>query len=79
MRLLRKPLLLASAMAALCVVHSAAYGQLRELGTGAPGPLQAPHLTAELVSDFDTMAPGKMSRALFARGTQLTATLLAGP
>jgi thiol:disulfide interchange protein len=62
MRLMRKSLFLASAMAALWALHSAAYGQLRELGTGAPGPLKAPHVTAELISDSGTIAPGMTSR-----------------
>jgi len=62
MRLLRKSLFLASAMAALWALHSAAHGQLRELGTGAPGPLKAPHVTAELISDSGTIVPGTTSR-----------------
>jgi thiol:disulfide interchange protein DsbD len=31
--------------------------QVRELGTGAPGPVKAPHLTAELIADPTTIAP----------------------
>lgn len=62
MRFLRNSLPLALAMSALFAVFSAAYGQLRELGTGAPGPLKAPHVTAELISDSGTIAPGTASR-----------------
>jgi DsbC/DsbD-like thiol-disulfide interchange protein len=62
MRRMRKSLLLASAMAAFYALHSAAHGQLRELGIGAPGPLKAPHVTAELISDSGTIAPGTTSR-----------------
>jgi thiol:disulfide interchange protein len=62
MRLLRKISLFAFAMSAFFAVHSAAYGQLRELGTGAPGPLKAPHVTAELISDSGTITPGTNSR-----------------
>jgi len=62
MRRMRKSLLLASAMAAFYALHSAAHGQLRELGIGAPGPLKAPHVTAELISDSGTIAPGTASR-----------------
>jgi hypothetical protein len=51
MRLLRKSLLLASAMAALRTLHFVVYGVLRELGTGAPGPLKASHFRAQLISD----------------------------
>jgi hypothetical protein len=38
--------------------------QLREVGTGAPGPVKAPHLTAELISDSWTINPGLDSRCL---------------
>jgi thiol:disulfide interchange protein DsbD len=62
MRRMRKSLLLASALAAFCALHSAAHSQLRELGTGAPGPLKAPHVTAKLISDSGTIAPGTASR-----------------
>ncbi|HEY2039199.1 MAG TPA: protein-disulfide reductase DsbD domain-containing protein, partial [Edaphobacter sp.] len=36
--------------------------QLREVGTGAAGPIQAQHLTAELISDSGTITPGGNSR-----------------
>jgi thiol:disulfide interchange protein DsbD len=49
-------------MSAFFAVHSAAHGQLRESGTGAPGPLKAPHVTAELISDSGTIAPGTTNR-----------------
>jgi thiol:disulfide interchange protein len=62
MRLLRKRLYFAFAMSAFFAVHSAAYGQLRELGTGAPRPLKAPHVTADLISDSGTITPGTKSR-----------------
>lgn len=60
MRLSRSPLFLA--FAALIVSQSPVYGQLRELGSGAPGPIRAPHVTAELISDSGTIAPGSSSR-----------------
>jgi thiol:disulfide interchange protein len=62
MRFQRTSLPLAFVMSALFAVSSAAYGQLRELGTGTPGPLRAPHVTAELISDSGTIAPGTASR-----------------
>ena len=62
MRLLRKILPFALAMSAFLAVHSAVHGQLHESGTGAPGPLKAPHLTAELISDSGTITPGAKSR-----------------
>jgi len=34
------------------------HAQVREAGTGAPGPVQAQHLTAELVSLAPSIAPG---------------------
>ncbi|MFZ0633466.1 MAG: thioredoxin family protein [Acidobacteriaceae bacterium] len=60
MRLLRESLFFA--VSALFAIHAQASGQLRELGTGAPGPLNAPHVTAELTSDSGTIAPGTISR-----------------
>lgn len=40
--------------------------QIHEMGTGVPGPAQAPHLAAELIFDADTISPGGpvMSRCL---------------
>lgn len=38
--------------------HSPLNAQIRELGTGLPGPVKAPHLTAELIADPTTVAPG---------------------
>jgi DsbC/DsbD-like thiol-disulfide interchange protein len=38
-----------------------AIAQLREVGTGAPGPVMAPHITAELISDSRTISPGSAS------------------
>jgi DsbC/DsbD-like thiol-disulfide interchange protein len=40
-----------------------AIAQLREVGTGAPGPVMAPHITAELISDSRTISPGSASHA----------------
>ena len=34
------------------------YAQVRESGTGEPGPVKSQHLTAELISDSGTIAPG---------------------
>ncbi|WP_263354119.1 HD domain-containing protein [Acidicapsa acidisoli] len=31
------------------------------MGTGAPGPVKAPHLTAELISDSGTINPGGLA------------------
>ena len=36
---------------ALLMFQPVSYAQLRELGSGAPGPVKAQHLTAELISD----------------------------
>jgi DsbC/DsbD-like thiol-disulfide interchange protein len=60
MRLLQKALLFA--LSALFAVHASAFAQLRELGTGASGPLNAQHLTAELISDSGTISPGTTTR-----------------
>jgi len=35
--------------------------QIHEVGTGVPGPIQAPHLTAELIADSGTISPGNTS------------------
>ncbi len=56
MPLLRKSLLVA--VSAFFAAHSTAFAQLRELGTGAPGPVKAQHVTAELISDSGTITPG---------------------
>jgi len=38
-----------------------AVAQIHEVGTGAPGPIQAPHLTAELITDSGAISPGRTS------------------
>lgn len=40
--------------------------QLQELGTGAPEPVKAQHLTAELIADSGTISPGGRSRVALA-------------
>lgn len=35
--------------------------QIREVGTGVPGPVQAPHLTAELIAYSGTISLGAKS------------------
>jgi DsbC/DsbD-like thiol-disulfide interchange protein len=47
---------------ALLMFQPVSYAQLRELGSGAPGPVKAQHLTAELISDSGAVAPGSASR-----------------
>ena len=47
---------------ALLMFQQVSYAQLRELGSGAPGPVKAQHLTAELISDSGAIAPGSRSR-----------------
>jgi len=42
------------------------FAQLRELGTGEPGPIKAQHLTAELISDSGTVSPGQKTRVALA-------------
>jgi len=42
------------------------HAQIRESGTGAPGPVKALHLIAELISDSGTIAPGGRSRVALA-------------
>ena len=42
------------------------YAQVRESGTGTPGPVKAQHLTAELISEAGTVAPGGSSRVALA-------------
>ena len=43
---------------AFALIASSAHAQLKELGDGGPGPIKAPHLTAELVSLSPNVAPG---------------------
>jgi DsbC/DsbD-like thiol-disulfide interchange protein len=50
----------------LIALPSFCHSQLRELGTGAPGPVKAPHLTAELISDSRTINPGGKTRVALA-------------
>jgi len=40
--------------------------QLREVGTSAPGPIKAPHLSAELISNSGTISPGGKTRVALA-------------
>ena len=42
------------------------HAQIKELGTGAPGPVKAPHLTAELISDGAEVQPGGTTRVALA-------------
>jgi len=42
------------------------HAQIRESGTGAPGSIKAQHLTAELISDSGTIAPGGRGRVALA-------------
>jgi thiol:disulfide interchange protein DsbD len=55
MRTVQRLLLL---LCVLLVLSAFGHAQVRELGTGAPGPVKAHHLTAELISDSETIAPG---------------------
>lgn len=59
MRLQRSSLLFA--VFALIAAQLSAYGQLREVGSGAPGPVKARHVTAELISDSGTITAGSTS------------------
>ena len=43
---------------AVLAFHPLLPAQVRELGTGAPCPVKASHLTAELIADHTTIAPG---------------------
>jgi|GEM_PF-5788440 len=58
MRTLRLPLL---SFLALLTLSVSAIAQIHEVGTGVAGPIQAPHLTAELIADSGTISPGGMS------------------
>jgi thiol:disulfide interchange protein DsbD len=53
-------------LAALLALYPVAHAQVRESGTGAPGPVKAQHLTAELISDSGTAAPAGKSRVALA-------------
>jgi thiol:disulfide interchange protein len=53
-------------MTVLLALSPFGHAQIRESGTGAPGPVKAPHLTAELISDSGTVAPGGRSRVALA-------------
>jgi thiol:disulfide interchange protein len=61
--LLKRLLFLLSVFIAL---PSFCQAQLRELGTGASGPVKAQHLTAELISDSRTINPGGKTRVALA-------------
>ncbi len=45
----------------LLTLSVSAMAQIHEAGTGVPGPVQAPHLTAELIADSSTISPGGTS------------------
>ena len=45
----------------LLMLSVSAMAQIHEVGTGGPGPVQAPHLTAELIADSGTISPGGTS------------------
>ena len=45
----------------LLMLSVSAMAQIHEVGTGVPGPIQAPHLTAELIADSGTISPGGTS------------------
>jgi thiol:disulfide interchange protein len=50
----------------LLAPFSFGHAQIRESGTGAPGPVKAQHLSAELISDSGTIAPGGKGRVALA-------------
>jgi len=54
-RIARQFLLLLAPLALLC---ASAHAQIQQFGDGGPGPIKAPHLTAELVSLSPNVAPG---------------------
>ena len=58
MRTLRHHLL---SFLALLMLSVSAMAQIHEAGTGVPGPVQTPHLTAELIADSGTISPGGTS------------------
>jgi len=45
----------------LLMLSVSAMAQIHEVGTGVPGPIQAPHLAAELIADSGTISPGGTS------------------
>ena len=45
-------------LATIAFAAVSAQAQLKELGDGGPGPIKAPHLTAEMVSLSPNVAPG---------------------
>ena len=53
-------------LAVVLALHPFGYSQVRESGTGAPGPVKAQHLAAELISDSGTIAPAGKSRVALA-------------
>jgi DsbC/DsbD-like thiol-disulfide interchange protein len=53
-------------LAVLLALHPFGHAQVWELGAGAPGPVKALHLTAELISDSGTITPGRKSRVALA-------------
>lgn len=57
---------LLSFLTVLLALSPFSHAQIRESGTGAPGPVKALHLIAELISDSRTIAPGGRSRVALA-------------
>ena len=53
-------------LAVLSALPVFGYAQVRESGTGEPEPVKSQHLTAELISDSGTIAPGGKSRVALA-------------
>lgn len=47
----------------LALCSGVSFGQIKEAGNGAAGPVQATHLTAELVADPSTVVPGGTTTA----------------
>jgi DsbC/DsbD-like thiol-disulfide interchange protein len=45
----------------LLTLSVSAMAQIHEAGTGVPGPMKTPHLTAELIADSGTISPGGTS------------------
>ena len=58
MRVFRHQLL---PMVLLLMLSVSAMAQIHEVGTGQPGAVQAPHLSAELIADSGTISPGGTS------------------
>jgi hypothetical protein len=66
-------------LAVLSALPSFCYAQVRESGTGEPGPVKSQHLTAELISDLGTIAPAThVLPELLTRGVVLNAIRQAG-